>query len=1061
MAYHLLKSPCMEDLILAHKDLFIPKNPLSQDTLIIVQNQQTTRWLAAELAKKNSLIMGFEAFLIEEGFRQLAMGFDCVKHATKYDEETSRVQAPFLFDDDLKLLIYHQLLQHKENPALQFVQQYLQKIAPNEQDTQCWNMAGEIGTWFAQYARSSSKLMRTWRENTALPNLGEKEPWQRFLWHQIFGGDTPAYNFLGDWLDRIELKKSQYQGRIRQVILVGSAFLNQIYLDFLQYLSADIEITHFLLQTISDNHPQLQWPFLINHTIMSQQLMRYFSEKNNTIHTAIPLTHSPHTALQSLQSVIYFGQEMIPRIPLDDSLKQITCSDPYREVEVLKDQILQCLDRDKTLQLNEIAVIAPNINKYGAHIQAVFERGGHSQYLPYNMIDLDESRDPAFTQASLGLLNLTIGNFSRKDIFVILDNPLIIERYNIQEEDRCVWLDFCAQTEILFHKNAQHRASLGLGNNNLNTFDKSFGEFLLSRILGHSVSPSTEKMSQTNESTKEKIGKFIAIVEQLYADFYPLAHLRLTIQKWLDKIEHLFLIHLQSPGQEQETLHIVFSHLRESTQKIANLEYSQQAISFGVIKEIISDVIKGQKRKIGRYLAHGIVCSSMIPLRALPFKIIAVLGLSHGEFPAMPSQKNIGYDLLETNFLKDQLIIWAQKNYLDRHAFLETIFSARQALWLFYQDRHSINGNKISASASICDLQALMHMTTIMDTHMVQWPKAYPKSPFSAKLYTPESGYHSYDKDWYALCASMQSQECPLAILPTDKDCEVRNYTASSINIKELYTFVKNPVGYFEQYVVQIDQRKSYHDVANHIDESFELSYREQGILYDKFLKYVLRQEESSWHSFLNTDRDIRLKTGNISNEMLSRRYYLLLEKKIGWMSEVLTSMGLPRLTQEVLLHRHGLGSHSFDAPLVYTGEKFCYIYGLLEKTFLDKETQMFYFFRIEKEDKAESSIFLRYEAYLYLLLCKCIAPDYEFHAYILFLETQKKVCMQLPEISEVQAKEKIAQLVEACRCAYERPPQIDTRVLDKKNMHIAEIANMDEIEMKLLREFYWLCEKK
>src|SRR3546814_15342682 len=93
------------------------------------------------------------------------------------------------------------------------------------------------------------------------------------------------------------------------------------------------------------------------------------------------------------------------------------------------------------------------------------------------------------------------------------------------------------------------------------------------------------------------------------------------------------------------------------------------------------------------------VCSSDLPQRAIPFTVVAVLGLNDGEFPR--SHSDGGLDLMtRLRRIGDRDV-----RSDDRYLFLETVMSARKRLHLSYIGEGVSDGKQIgraSCRESVC-----------------------------------------------------------------------------------------------------------------------------------------------------------------------------------------------------------------------------------------------------------------------------------------------------------------------------------------------------------------------
>ncbi len=88
--------------------------------------------------------------------------------------------------------------------------------------------------------------------------------------------------------------------------------------------------------------------------------------------------------------------------------------------------------------------------------------------------------------------------------------------------------------------------------------------------------------------------------------------------------------------------------------------------------------IFGNERDLGGLLRGGITFCEPVPMRSLPFRIVACLGLGEGAFPRAGQRP--AYDLAAAKPRAGD----RSARLEDQHVFLESILSARDAFWVFY-----------------------------------------------------------------------------------------------------------------------------------------------------------------------------------------------------------------------------------------------------------------------------------------------------------------------------------------------------------------------------------------
>jgi exodeoxyribonuclease V gamma subunit len=98
------------------------------------------------------------------------------------------------------------------------------------------------------------------------------------------------------------------------------------------------------------------------------------------------------------------------------------------------------------------------------------------------------------------------------------------------------------------------------------------------------------------------------------------------------------------------------------------------------------------------FLSGGVTFSAMVPMRSIPFRVVALLGMSDGAFPRSP--RPVEFDLMQTaREVGDR-----SPRDDDRQLFLETLFAARERLIVTYSGRSVRDDRPIPASTCLAEL---------------------------------------------------------------------------------------------------------------------------------------------------------------------------------------------------------------------------------------------------------------------------------------------------------------------------------------------------------------------
>jgi exonuclease V gamma subunit len=534
--------------------------------------------------------------------------------------------------------------------------------------------------------------------------MTEEERWQRHLWRVLFAGDN-GYLLLSDLMEEAVAAAELYAGTESRLVLVGSSFIGETALKFFQKVSASADVCHIFITPLG--HSSEDNAFCKNYGRIAYDFEK-FAATVPSDNIRVYEQPYPSSFLGRLQQKVYRGGGELP--PPDDSVLIYACGSKMREIETVKNVLLRLLDSDSSLKPQDIALIAPDINDYEPYIDAVFKRGEDNErrgVLPYNVVDLKQQE--AYTEAFLSLLALAGSEFSRRELFALFNNNFFAQANHISDEDKKIWLGFCRQTEIIRAVDSGHKNRLGEEQKPYNTWRYAFEHFMTAIVLGESE---IFEFNADDQGVGESIGRLIDLIRRLYNDFYLLDQREYSFAEWIKKLELLMRRYLSINDDENNwALKQVFRNMQETLITVGNFKVlkqqgvlSEDRLSFAVIKSYLSEVSALSERRKGAFLSGGVVCSSLTPMRSIPFRVIVFLGLAGEHFPGGDGHER-SFDLSQSlpSGIKAPLFNLSRRT-ADRFAFLETLMAARERLIFTFQGRELISGATAEPSQALIDL---------------------------------------------------------------------------------------------------------------------------------------------------------------------------------------------------------------------------------------------------------------------------------------------------------------------------------------------------------------------
>ncbi|NBV87754.1 MAG: exodeoxyribonuclease V subunit gamma, partial [Verrucomicrobia bacterium] len=243
---------------------------------------------------------------------------------------------------------------------------------------------------------------------------------------------------------------------------------------------------------------------------------------------------------------------------------------------------------------------------------------------------------------------------------------------------------------------AEHRTSLGLPHDPATTWRAGLERMLLSlatepeaEMFHHDVLAS----SGPEPATADLLGRLHAFCEALFTMAHPLTAERLTWKQWSARLLGLSGSLLSGPQKPAD--HV---ELNKQLEALGALEADYALpLEWPVVKAHLLSILE-QTTQSSRFLAGKATFCALKPLRSIPFRIIAVLGLTQDAFPRRDEVP--AFDLRFSEPIK----VERSRREEDRELFLETLLSAREKLHLSYSGLSPTNGAESPPSVVVSEL---------------------------------------------------------------------------------------------------------------------------------------------------------------------------------------------------------------------------------------------------------------------------------------------------------------------------------------------------------------------
>ena len=411
--------------------------------------------------------------------------------------------------------------------------------------------------------------------------------------------------------------------------------------------------------------------------------------------------------LRSIQQTITAGSIGADTLcKADDSLLVHRCHDLSRQAEVIHDALLHSFKHLDNLAPHEILIVSPRISDLAPHLEAVFSRklteGNCTIELPLVIADrgIREVSDGA--ELLIALLKLIGSRCSVDDMLAVATHRLVQSHYGLDDNAIEVWQRCIERTRIRWGIDGPRRRRDGLDQPGLaaHTWWQGLERMLLGILLPDGTPEAAlggvVPLTGVDTADIESIALLLSIVRVIDA-LDCLVNNDQSVGVWCDHFEQTLI---QLIGDEAEELETVIYEL-DQLRRVA----TETKVPYHDIKTILITTLTAavghQPLRTG-----AITATSMIPLRAVPFRVICVAGFDEDVTETAASDHE---NLVE----RQQLLGDSDPRVNLRRGFLDCVLSAQDQLII------TCTGMSVSTNATLPLVTPLAEFIDFIGRHGV------------------------------------------------------------------------------------------------------------------------------------------------------------------------------------------------------------------------------------------------------------------------------------------------------------------------------------------------------
>ncbi len=431
-----------------------------------------------------------------------------------------------------------------------------------------------------------------------------------------------------------------------------------------------------------------------------------------------------------------------PALRADDgSLRVHACHGRLRQVEVMRDAILHLLADDPTLEPRDVIVMCPDIEAFAPLVHAVFgsgaqpaggEPGEHPDPEPgppqirARLADRSIRQTNPMLAVAAQLLELAGSRVAASEVLDLAGRGPVARRFHFDEDELGRIESWVAASGIRWGLDGEHRARWRLGQVAENTWQAGLDRLLLGVAMaeeGQRLFSGVLPLDDVSSGALGLAGRFAEFVERLGAGIGRLQG-RHSIGDWVATlVEATEGLALAAPHEQWQLdqLHAVLAAAVDTAAagggsattvpSDAGVSGTRDApdrsgslLDLAEVRSLLEDSLRGRPTRANFRTGDLTICT-LVPMRAVPHRVVGLLGLDDGAFPRPGGQD--GDDLL----LAEPRVGDRDARSEDRQLLLDALLAATEHLVVTYEGHDPRTNQERSPCVPVSELLDVIDRT--------------------------------------------------------------------------------------------------------------------------------------------------------------------------------------------------------------------------------------------------------------------------------------------------------------------------------------------------------------
>ena len=487
----------------------------------------------------------------------------------------------------------------------------------------------------------------------------------------------------------------------------------------------------------------------------------------------------------------------------DGSIQIHSCHSPMREIEILRDRLLDLFERDPGLKPRDVIVMTPDIGTYAPYITAVFDiHDGDGPFIPYGIADQSIGQTNPLTQCFLSLLDMPASRFSASRVLTLLSAAGIKERYGLTSADLEKITHWVGDVNVRWGRDSNDRRRNGLPATKENTWKAGVERMM----LGYAMRGNGQRMfseilpyDHIEGGDTKILGRFIEFLHRLF-EWSERLDTSLPPAAWQSLLTQLLDRFIAITPDTDRDVQYIHGCLEEFG-RMEQLAGFTEPLSLKMVRMHLENQFDRRLGESG-FLSGGVTFCAMLPMRSIPFKVVCLIGLNTDAFPR--DDHPLGFDLIAEHPRRGD----RSRRKDDKYLFLEALVSARKVLYLSYIGQNVQDNSHVPPSVLVSELIDTIKTSFGLTEEdlVVRHPlQAYSKRYFNER----EAHLFSYSGENLLAAAGAGTASVPPPFF--ERHLSVVSNEADTLRLEELCQFFTHPVRYLakKRLNIRLDEPES------------------------------------------------------------------------------------------------------------------------------------------------------------------------------------------------------------------------------------------------------------